>query len=188
MKGRWLLISATTISAALCSAHALELTPREGFRELEGFRIPVLKFADDGSEVTWQPPSNWRVSGGGERVTVYPPERAQAAMALQTFPRKPAPAESLEDLAEWARRLLPQDATDVSAADVRENPFTLEHLASTEFIFRYASQGSRFTTAIAIVDLSVDQRLAVIVSARAEDFGAVHEDALASMFSWQWKR
>lgn len=169
---------------------ALDLTPERGFRELEGFKIPVVTFPDGPREVRWQPPASWRLSGGGTGLTLYPPERSQAAMQLRIFDRKPAApdsADSTEELEPWARQFLPQDATEVILLGEYPSPFMLGTLPSKELIFTYVSQSQRFSIGVAVADLDERQRFVLLVTARTRDFTAVHDEAVASMFSWEWR-
>ncbi len=165
-------------------AKALDLTPVAGFRELEGFKIPIVFFSDAESRIAFQPPAKWRISGGGTTLGLYPAELADAVLQLRVFPIKPLGPGVTEDLEKWCHALLPQDATEPKLESENENVFTLGPLPSREFTYSYAARGRRFTTSIAVVDWSERERLAVIVTARAADFSATHESAMRSMFSW----
>ena len=166
------------------AAHALDLTPATSFRDLEGFKIPIILFSDAGKKISFQPPPNWKVSGGGSTLSLYPAEIADAALQLRAFPIKPLSPGVTEDLEKWCRAMLPQDASQPKLESENENVFTLGELPSREFTYSYAAQGRRFTTSVAIVDWNERERLAVVVTARAADFPATYEAAMRSMFSW----
>ena len=165
-------------------AKALDLTPVAGFRELEGFKIPIVFFSDAEKKIAFQPPAKWTLSGGGAALGLYPAEPADAALQLRVLPIKPLGPGVTEDLEKWCRALLPQDAAEPKLESESENVFTLGPLPSREFTYSYAARGRRFITSIAIVDWTERERLAVIVTARAADFPATHEAAMRSMFSW----
>jgi hypothetical protein len=168
-------------------AKALDLTPTEKFRDQEGFKIPIVCFDSDKHAVTWQPPAGWRLSGGGTTLSLFPPNSPSAYAKLQVLSRTgaatatPQPGSSIS----WAKPYLPQDASELSLIAERENPFSLGPLPAREWIFNYVSQAQRFSTAIALVDLDNQERLALIVSALAKDFEPIHAAAIASMFSWR---
>ena len=180
------------LAAILCLPHsipALDLTPIHAFRELEGFRIPIVRFADGQRKVSYQPPDKWQVSGGGGSLLVLPPGRDQAALRFQVLPRPSNSAEQAgkpEDFERWTRGLLPPDAAEVTKESECAGQFTLGAQPSRAVIFAYTAAGQRFRASVACVDLNDKERLAVVVSARAPDFKAVQEEAIASLFSWNW--
>lgn len=179
-----LLVIPILLALTPFTAKALDLTPTASFRDLEGVKIPILVFSDAGKKIAFQPPYQWKISGGGDTLSLYPTDRADAVMQLRVRPFKPLGAEVTEDLEKWCRSLLPQDAAKPTLEGEAANIFTLGPLASREFTYSYAAQGRRFTTSVAVVDWSERVRLTVVVTARTPDFAATHEAAIGSMFSW----
>ncbi len=172
------------LALAPLAAKALDLTPEPTFRDLEGVKIPILRFSDDGKKISLQPPARWRVSGGGASLSLLPPETQDAGLLLRILALTPRAPEVTEDLDKWCRAQLPKDASEPKLESEVENGFTLGPLGSREFTYSYAAQGRRFTTSVAVVDWNERQRLAVIVTARAADFAATHDAAIRSMFTW----
>lgn len=170
------------------SAKALDLTPTEKFRDQEGFKIPIVCFDADKRAVTWQPPAGWRLSGGDKALSLFPFTAASAYAKLLVLSRREALVEAgqAESAMRWAKPYLPRDASELALVAERENPFSLSGLPAREWIFNYVSQAQRFSTAIALVDLDGQERLALIVSPLAKDFEPIHSAAIASMFSWTW--
>jgi hypothetical protein len=176
-----------SIALSTAALHALDLTPTEGFRELEGFRIPVVRFSDGARRVVYQPPAGWRISGGGESLQVLPPDRVEAAVQFRTHRRPPLGENgSAEDFDAWSRSLLPPAATDIAALGAADGQFTLGAQPSRARRFSYAHSGRRFLASVAAVDLGDTERLSVVVIARESDFKGIHDEAIASLFSWQW--
>jgi hypothetical protein len=167
---------------SISCAEALDLTPKESFRNQEGFKIPIVCFGGGVRPVSWQPPSGWQLSGGGRSLSVFPTNVPLAYVKLEVT----AAATASESPAQLARLHLPADATEVSVIGERDNPFTLNGFSSKEWIFSYVSQAQRFSTGIAVVDLDEKERLALVVSARSKDFKSVHDEAIASMFTWKY--
>lgn len=163
---------------------ALDLTPEHSFRDLEGINVPIVRFNDDAKKIAFQPPAKWTVSGGGSSVTFYPPELLSAFMQFRVCARKPTADGVTEDLEKWCRSQLPVDAHSPVLEGQPTNPFTLGKLPSQEFTFSYIAQGRRFTTSVAIVDWNDHERFALVVTALAPQFAAVHGAAVTSMFSW----
>lgn len=177
------------IAVTLCPQilSALDLTPVHGFRDLEGVRIPVVYFKDGTRRVTYQPPTNWQISGGGESIQLFPPARDGAAVRLRKDTRPDAEPETAGENSEaWMRALLPPTASDIERIGESAGAFTLGPQPSRAVRFSYALSGHRYLAEVAVVNLDDKERLTVIVTARQADFQAVHEEAVASMFRWQW--
>lgn len=177
------------LAVALCPQvlPALDLTPMHGFRELEGVRIPVVYFKDGARTVTYQPPTNWQISGGGESLQLFPPSRDGAAVRLRTETLPDGVPETAgKDSEAWMRGLLPPNASDVERVGESAGAFTLGPQPSRAVRFSYALSGYRYLAEVAVVDLDDKERLTVLVTARQADFRAVHEEAVASLFRWQW--
>lgn len=159
----------------------LDLTPRPGFRELEGIQIPLVELADGAGKVTFQPPADWKCEGGPRLLKFTPPDPAERRVELRLD------AATEPDLDLWCRVLLPRLATQVALAGQAASPFTLRGLPSSEYTYTYAFQSRRYTTSIACVELSPGQRLALVVTASPENFKATHEAAVRTLFTFDWK-
>ena len=162
---------------------ALDLTPKESWRQLEGFRIPTLIFTHGASKIHYQPPGEWQVNGGGHTLSLYPGEQG-AFMQLRTVARPATVDGTPEDAAKVSRLFLPPDATDVQLTEERPSPFMLDGCASQEFIYSYNAGGQRFFTAIALCDLNARERVVVVITARAANFKSIHDTGISSLFSW----
>ena len=166
------------------TAHALDLTPERAWRDLEGCKIPIVRFADEGKKVNFQPPVKWNVSGGGTSLNFYPPDCPDAVMHFRVITRRPPEPGLKEDLEKWCRGMLPADAADPTLEGETTNPFTIGLLPCQDYTYSYSALGRRFCTSVSVVDWSEKQRFAVVVTARLTDFKAIHETAMRSMFSW----
>lgn len=180
--------AALLLALAPFPALALDLTPKSGFRELEGMKVPVVHFSDAGGTITYQPPLKWNISGGDSALSFYPPEAIDAVMQFRLLPRRPLAEGQTEDLDKWCRTFLPADATKPTLETQAPNVFTLGQLSSLEFTYSYAAAGRRFNTSIAIVDWSDSQRFTVIITARATDFKAIHDTGIGSLFTWSTRK
>ena len=174
-----------TLAAALFlapqAALPLDLTPRPGFRELEGIQIPIVELADGAGQVIFQPPADWKCEGGPRLLRLTPPDPAERRVELRLD------AATEPDLDRWCRELLPRLATQVALAAQAASPFTLRGLPSSENTYTYAFQSRLYTTSIACVERSPGQRLALVVTASPENFKATHEAAVRTLFSFDWK-
>jgi hypothetical protein len=182
---RSIVAGLTLFSAVAGPVCALDLTPRPGFRKLEQFQIPVVLFEDGARTVRWQPPNGWQVNAVGRALTFFPPKSSVAMARLEIRPPGALAADAGAPLA-WAQAHLPNKATESALSAERENPFSLAGLPAKERIYAYRLGAQHLTTAVAYVDLNGRESLALIVTALSADFDAIHAEAIASMFSWNW--
>ncbi|HSI12801.1 MAG TPA: hypothetical protein VK961_12200 [Chthoniobacter sp.] len=171
---------------------ALDFTPQETWRPLEGVRIPVLMFSDTIGKIRYQPPGNWNFSGGGPTFTLYPPDFNGAVMKLLVLAHAPGIPEITsypsEDLAKWCQRQLASDAQEVKLLQENPSPFMLTGKPCREFVFEYLSGGRRFQTSVAVLDWNEKEHLAVVITALNQDFKAVHDTGNSSLFSWSVRK
>ena len=181
-----IILSAGVVLASQGLLSGLDLTPTQSYRELEGIKIPIVRFSDGSRKVTYQPPTQWRVSGGGDRVEIIPSEFQRALFQLRVCERPEVAAGQAEDLSKWVLSFLPEGAEDVAPKGEIVGQFTLGALPSKERTFSCNLGGRPSTVSVAWVDLGEKERLAVLVIAGEKDFKAVHEEAIRSLFSWSW--
>ncbi|MES2571490.1 MAG: hypothetical protein V4710_15735 [Verrucomicrobiota bacterium] len=171
------------------TTHALDLTPKEGFKELEGIKIPVLLFTDKGQTVSWIPP--WPVTGEGNRITLRPTNAVHSAMFIEVRKRAssavPAPGATQTDLITWALPFLPQDLEKLVFSSMIPCPYQLHSKPSQEYIFNYVSQARAMTSSLSYVDLNDEERVFVHITSLAEAFKSFRSQAIPSMFRWEWQ-
>jgi len=185
------LTLATTFLLA-APVKALDFTPTETWRALEGVRIPVLMFSDPTGKIRYQPPGNWNFSGSGPTLALYPPNGNGAFMKVMVLAHAPGLPEittiSSEDLTKWSRNYLAADAQDVKLLIENPSPFLLNGKPSREFVFEYVTGGQRFQTSVAVLDWNEREHLAVVITALGGDFKAVHDTGTSSLFSWSLRK
>lgn len=177
---------------AALPAWALDLTATPGFRELEGMKVPVLQFTDAARKLTYRPPADWRMSGGGSVLEFDAPGFGQNSMKLMVV-KKPAgypatPELTAATVQAIARAVLPKDAEQLQQTRETPSPFTLEGRPSLELSFTYLRFSQRETASLAVVDRSETEWFVMMVEAREADFETVHTQAIRSMFSWRVAR
>jgi hypothetical protein len=182
------LVLATVL--AITSLNALDLTPTQGFRELEGVQIPIVFFADDARKVQWQPPGQWRMSGGSGSLTLLPPETPNAGMELRVVPRKASEAPDgrtdPQAAVTWAQPFLPAQSGNAAFVKELPSPFLLGGLSCREITFTYSYLNKEYKTSVALVNLDLEHTLVVIIYALTGDFDLIHEDGTRSLFRWVW--
>jgi len=176
----------TWLAATNMPLFALDLTPRHSIRKLEGFDVPVVLFDDNGRTVRWQPPAGWQLNMVGRALTFFPPKSSVAIARLELRPPQALAAGAADAPLAWAQMHLPKTATEIVLIAERENPFSLAGLPSRERIYSYRIGEQRLSASVAYVDVNQRESLALVVTALAADFEAIHTEAIASMFSWNW--
>jgi len=171
---------------------ALDFSPQETWRSLEGVRIPVLMFTDPEGRIRYQPPGGWNFSGGGATFALYPPNIDGAVMKFAVLQHAAGLPEITAfpsaDLAKWAQNYLATDAEEVKLLTENPSPFMLNGKPSREFVFDYKSASQHFQSSVAVLDWSEHEHLAVIITALAGDFKAVHSAGTSSLFSWSLRK
>jgi hypothetical protein len=166
-------------------ASALDLRPTHASRDLEGVKIPILRFTDGDKTIAYQPPGGWRATGDVNALQLYAPGSGQGLMKFLLVAKKSAEPATPEMLQAIARQYLPKDAQEVVLRSEVPSPFTLEERPCTEFIFSGRLFNAEEKTAICVVDRNETQWLVVVISAKAEQFETIHGEAIASLFSWR---
>jgi hypothetical protein len=170
------------------NALALDLKPIPDFKELEGVRIPLLRFNDAQNRITWKPPAGWRMTFEQGLLTFLPKNRTHASFELMVVPRKPRDNEPLakaESLQEYVAGLLPKAATNIVYKGGNDGPFTLNAIPAREFLFEFQEPGHPTQASLNVVDLNDRERLLVLITAQPKDFEETRGTAIQSMFSWQ---
>ena len=62
----------------------IDLTPKETFYTVEGIRMPNISFHNGSKTVTYTPPGNWLLSGGGTRLILAPRDGVQVGATIDT--------------------------------------------------------------------------------------------------------
>ncbi len=181
---RLAILGLFALRVALAAARALDLTPHQGFREgNEGAPTAVVQFFDGKNKIDFQPPHGWRPTGGGNSVTFLSQDVTRAWMKL-TVVEKEALEPPAGDLQAWAAKFIPPGSEKVEFVRTVPSPFTIGAHESTEFVFTFASFGSRDSISICVIDLSKTERLVMLVSSDTANFIRIRQLAIASMFSW----
>lgn len=149
--------------------------------------MPVVEFKDDKAKVTFQPPAGWEVAGGRTKLSLTPPNPEEVIVEMRIDKVDMADSSADEDLEKWSAHLLPKFATQIEITGRNASPFTLRGHPSREFVFSYVFQARRFSTSVALVDISPVQRVSLVVTASPAKFKVVRESAIRSMFTFGWQ-
>ncbi|HEY3897750.1 MAG TPA: hypothetical protein VGM54_04005 [Chthoniobacter sp.] len=138
--------------------------------------------------MSYSPPNAWKLSGGGSRVTLAPPNVVQAGAAMEVKRvGEPVPAteENVKAYADVAPRYLPKEATKVTVVDSGIASIRLGKYSMVEVNLTYSLFGQLFTTNILFMPYEKQQQVTFQVTARSADFPAVSKAFRRSLYSLQ---
>ena len=170
------------------AALALNLTPEPGYREMEGFKIPVVRFTDTTGKVRWSPPQEWQLKYESGILSAIPRNLTQASFEIRVVARTSGDREiltKLESLQAYCAKFLPASAKGLTYRSTSEGVFTIGPTPAREYVFDYTEPGMAYKASVMMVDLSDRERLVCVVTTRAKDYESVRTKAVESMFSWQ---
>jgi hypothetical protein len=163
----------------------LDLSPRESFYEVEGIRVPNVKFRNGPKDVFYTPPSGWRLSGGGQKLALIPPDISQAGASIEVQPTKdpvPAQAGNIDAYRDSAVALLPGEATKVEVIEACLCPLRISGRAMVEVTLAYVLFGQPFRTNVLF--MPVDSTLIRFqINSRSSDYPRLHGDFQGSLYS-----
>jgi hypothetical protein len=172
----------------IASAYSgIDLTPSVTEYVANGMKFQNLIFQDDKRRIEYEPPRDWSFNGGTNQLRLKPKKNfAEAVIAA-------VPLSKPQSLDENAIKLLEQQviaALPVGSqfAKIEEeiaNPVLLNENASFEVTVSYQVTGEKFFRSAIFVNLR-DTQLIFRLSARKDDFQALHREFKVSIFSWHW--
>jgi len=187
-------ITFTAASAALAllgaaSAGAqIDLTPTDSFYEVEGIRAPNVTFRNGTKNITYTPPGNWTLSGGGDKLTLTPLDSIQAGGTIENIPtREPLPAATTDNVkvySDMAVKLLPPGASKVELVEAAVCPMRISGKAMVEVTLSYTFYGQPFRMNVLFMPRDKEQ-LRFQFSSRAADYPALFKNFRGSLFSMQ---
>ncbi len=187
MVRRIILLSAVLILGGTLAQAQLDLTPQESFYEVEGIRVPNVKFQDGKKLVSYSPPGGWNMSGGGAKLNLVPSGTAQAGSVIlieQTKEPLPATEANLKAFSELAAGFLPREASKVEVVESVVSPLRISGKSMVEVTLSYVFFGQNFRMNVLYLPRE-KERLCFQCSARASDFANVLRDFRGSLYSIQ---
>jgi hypothetical protein len=182
------IITLFALAAVTSSALGdLDFTPKESFYMVETTRVPNVTFRNGTDAVTYSPPHGWSLSGGGRKLTLCPPDKAQACAAMETQPCAkllPATEDNLKAYSDFALGRLPREAIKVAVTGAAICPFKFSTKSMVEVTVTYVHFGQQFT--VNLLFLPHDRELITFeVTGRNADYTTLAKVFRASLYSLQ---
>jgi hypothetical protein len=182
-------VAAALVLLAAASARAqIDLTPTESFYEVEGIRVPNVSFRNGAKNITYTPPANWILSGGGKKLTLTPRDSVQAGATMETAAaREPWPdatEENIKTYSDLAASLVPREATKVEVVEAIVCPMRISGKAMVEATLTYSFFGQQFRMNVIFMPRGKEQ-LRFQFIARAADYPPLFKAFRSSLYSMQ---
>ena len=170
-------------------AHAeLDLSPQQEVFELDGVKMSQLTFnTGTRDKASYQPPRDWKVSGGKDQLDLEPDGLAQARAKVTKWPSGPAiafDAEGCRQLTEKMIGLLPYGSEKVKVVEEELNPLQINGKQTYLVELFYTYYGERFAS----YNLILDRKPEVIcfrLSCRESSYETLRQAFQRSLYTWQ---
>ncbi len=177
------------ILAARAHAGAIDFTPTDATRTLEGVVFKQVRFHQDGKVLTYEPPRDWIYTGDGGSLRLTPPHITEAQVVVQQVALA-APQvfdeATTKQLQQVAVSALPPGATDVTLAEEEMNPLQIHQQPTYGITLGYKFLGQDFHANLLFANLG-DTQLRCRVVARKANFAEVRQQFRGSLFSLHWE-
>lgn len=178
-----------TLAASMPAALAgLDLSPQVQSYELEGIPMSQLAFNNGAmGKATYQPPRDWKYSGGSDRFELQPGNKAQTKASLSKWPSSPAISFDPQGLAQLNERIigmLPEGSEQVKVLAAELNPLQIDGKPTYLVEVSYVFYGERFCSYSLLLDRTPEP-LFFRLSSRESDYATLREAFQRSLYTWQ---
>lgn len=166
----------------------LDFTPNATEFVGEGIKYQKLTFRKDKQLVEYYPPPGWTFLGSAERIQLRPPKKNFAEAVIEAVPLstpQPLDEKITKALAQQFLSAVPDGSQFVTVVTEEQNPVLLNENPTFEVTASYQLMGEKFLTSALFSNLA-DTQLIFRLSARKDDFQALHFEFKRSISSWHW--
>ena len=181
-------ITIVSLIAAFTVQGSIDLTPSVTEYVSLGIKYRQLIFQDDKRRIEYELPTGWSFDGSSNQLHLKPQGKSFAeAVVTAALLDKP---QLLDDntvklLGQQVIAGLPGGSQFAKLEEEIANPVLLDANGSFEVTVSYQSMGEKFFRSALFVNLR-DTQLVFRLTARKDDFQALHREFKASIFSWHW--
>jgi hypothetical protein len=181
-------IAGAILVTAITANAGIDLTPSLKEYVSEGIKYQKLVFRDDKRSVEYYLPPGWRFGGDAHRVYLTPPKKnfAEAVIEAVTL-EKPQPLDekAVKAIEQQLIAEMPPNSQFAKVEQEIENSVPVNGGPSFEIVISYQAMGEKFLRSAIFANVR-DTQLVFHISARKDDFEALHRDFKASIFSLHW--
>ncbi len=184
----WALVGLLFVASGAAADAELDLSPRLKPYELEGIKLSQLAFANGTSkEATYEPPANWKYSGGRDYLDLLPQNLAQAKARITKWPTPPAlvfDPESCKDLQQKIVAMLPEGSEQVKIQSEEINPLEIDGSKTYLVELSYVFYGEKYAS-YSLLLARQPEPLCFRLTCREADYEKLREVFRRSLYSWQ---
>ncbi len=181
-------IAIVSLIAAFTAQGAIDLTPSATEYVALGIKYRQLIFQDDKRRIEYELPTGWSFDGSPNQLHLKPQGKSFAEAVVTAAPLdKPQPLDdnTVKLLGQQVIASLPGGSQFAKVEEEIANPVLLGANGSFEVTVSYQSMGEKFFRSALFVNLR-DTQLVFRLTARKDDFQALHREFKVSIFSWHW--
>jgi hypothetical protein len=176
------------VASVVSTYGAIDFTPGTNERVLSGVKFQQLIFQQDGRKITYEPPRGWRYYGDAAKISFTPADVPQAQAEIEQS-LLPAPQNFDEEatvklLQEKVLSSLPGNSQNVVVISAEKAPLMINRQETFEIIVSYQVSGVEFQRSVLFLNLQ-DTQVRFRVTARKQNFEAIHKAFRGSICSWQ---
>jgi hypothetical protein len=180
------------IILAFCLVHpaqaGLNLSPELVSFDLDGMTMNRLAFENGTSDkATYQPPSDWKYSGGQNQLDLQPPNLSQTSIKVMKLPADSAlsfDADGRTELQERTIGALPEGSSQIKIEAEQLSPLKIDGKETYLVELSYVCFGEKF----ACYSLFLDRKPEPInfrLSCREKDYATLRDLFQRSLFTWE---
>jgi len=184
---RW-TIAGMILAIVITAKAGIDLTPSMSEFVSEGINYQKLTFRDDKQPLEYYPPPGWSFSGGARRVQLTPPKKNFAEGVIEAVALDKPQALDQKMIKPIEQKLiadLPPNSQFAKVEQEIENSVPVNGGPSFEIVISYQTMGEKFSRSAVFANVRNTQ-LVFRLTARKEDFEALHQAFKASIFSLHW--
>jgi hypothetical protein len=178
---------ATLMGVTLSARADINLTPIPYEREVDGIKIPEVRFRDGKTQVSFRPPAGWTCNGTSNKATLRPANSDVEAKieALPPIGILELNNEGMKQLRGQALAAIPEGATDVQVLTEGIGAVLVDGRETYQITVAYSFYGKSLRTGMVMLNLEA-QQLIFRLGATAKDYERFEKFFWASLCSWQW--
>jgi len=177
-----------SLTVLLSAKSEIDLTPSVKEYIGEGIKYQRLIFRQDKERIEYNPPPGWTFSGSSDRVQLMPPKKSFAEAVIQAAPL-PAPMpldeKTTKALEQQFIAGLPEGGQFVTVVSEEQNAVPIDGNPSFEVTVSYQLMGEKFLKSAIFVHAH-NVQVIFRLTARKDDFEALHREFKRSTSSWHW--
>jgi hypothetical protein len=177
----------STIAASPVRA-GLDLSPQTVPYEIDGVTMSQLAFENGKNEkASYQPPRDWKYSGGTDHLDLQPPHVAQANIRVTKWPATKQISldeEGRQQLIDLAIASLPEKSQNVKIESQEMNPLKIDGKQTFLVEVSYTSFGEKFCCYSLFLDRKPEP-LCFRLSCREAQYQQLRQLFQRSLYTWQ---